>query len=33
MMKREYLNENVYEALQRRLKLLFDEFYKNFVSF
>ena len=31
MMKREYLNENVYEALQRRLKLLFEEFYNIFV--
>ena len=31
MMKREYLNENVYEALQRRLKFLFEEFYNIFV--
>ena len=30
-MKREYLNENVYEALQRRLKLLFEEFDNIFV--
>ena len=33
MMKREYLNENVYEALQRRLKFLFEEFDNIFVSF
>ena len=32
-MKREYLNENVYEALQRRLKFLFEEFDNIFVSF
>ena len=32
-MKSEYLNENVYEALQRRLKFLFEEFDNIFVSF
>ena len=32
MMKREYLNENVYEALQRRLNFLFEEFDNIFVS-
>lgn len=32
-MIREYTNENVYEALQRRLKYIFEEFDNIFVSF
>lgn len=32
-MKREYLEENVYEALQKRLKLIFEEFDNIYVSF
>lgn len=33
LVKREYLEENVYEALQRRLKFLFEEFDNLYVSF
>ena len=32
-MRREYLSQNVYEALQQRLKFLFEEFDNLFVSF
>lgn len=32
-MTREFTNENVYEALQRRLKYIFEEFDNIFVSF
>ena len=32
-MRREYLDENVYEALQERLKLIFEEFENVYVSF
>lgn len=32
-MKREYLEENVYDALQKRLKFIFEEFDNIYVSF
>ena len=32
-MKREYIGQNVYEALQERLQFLFEEFDNIFVSF
>ena len=32
-MVREYLQQNVYEALQERLKLIFQEFDNIYVSF
>ena len=32
-MKKEYLSMNVYEALQERLRFLFEEFDNIFVSF
>ena len=33
MMVREYMEQNVYEALQRRLRLIFEEFDNIYVSF
>ena len=32
-MKREYTGQNVYDALQERLKFIFEEFEYIFVSF
>ena len=32
-MVREYLKQNVYEALQERLKLIFEEFDNIYISF
>ena len=32
-MKREYLDKDVYEALQERLKLIFQEFDNIYLSF
>ena len=33
MMIREYLEQNVYEALRKRLKFIFEEFDNIYVSF
>lgn len=32
-MKKEYLSKNVYEALQERLKLIFEKFESIYISF
>lgn len=32
-MVREYLKQNVYEAVQERLKLIFEEFDNIYISF
>lgn len=32
-MKREYMEENVYDAFLRRMKLIFEEFDHIFISF
>ena len=33
MMVREYLEQNVYEALRKRLKFIFEEFDNIYISF